>query len=177
MSTYDIVHDIRYGIRYAHTISYITDIRYRMYLQTYDIVYVMDSLCSTISYVVHTTSHVDIRYPKNIRYRTYDIVCPTKQYRIYDIVYTIWYTTSNTGYTISYIWTYNIVGDIQYHMYMWQESGWYKTWCIWQRIYHIVYNLLIQYSYWHLPSHASLSYCIQYRTLYLIIYPYTISVL
>ena len=96
MSTYDIVHDIRYGIRYAHTISYITDIRYRMYLQTYDIVYVMYSLCSTISYVVLTTSHVDIRYRKNIRYRTYDIVCPTMQYRIYDIVHTIWYTTSNT---------------------------------------------------------------------------------
>ena len=120
MLTYDIVHDIRYGIRYAHTISYITDIRYRMYLQTYDIVYVMDSLCSTISYVVHTTSHVDIRYPKNIRYRTYDIVCPTKQYRIYDIVYTIWYTTSNTGHTISYVETYDIVCDIRYRM--WQES-------------------------------------------------------
>ena len=120
MSTYDIVHDIRYCIRYAHTISYITDIRYRMYLQTYDIVYVMDSLCSTISYVIHTTSHVDIRYRKNIRCRTYDIVCPTMQYRIYDIVYTIWYTTSNTGHTISYVQTYDIVGDIRYRM--WQES-------------------------------------------------------
>ena len=122
MSTYDIVHDIRYGIRYAHTISYITDIRYRMYLQTYDIVYVMDSLCSTISYVIHTTSHVDIRYRKNIRYRTYDIVCPTMQYRIYDIVHTIWYTTSNTWHTISYVQTYDIVGDIRYRM--WQESRW-----------------------------------------------------
>ena len=121
MLTYDIVHDIRYGIRYAHTISYITDIRYRMYLQTYDIVYVEDSLCSTISYVIHTTSHVDIRYRKNIRYRTYDIVCPTMQYRIYDIVYTIWYTTSKTGHTISYVQTYDIiVGDIRYRM--WQES-------------------------------------------------------
>ena len=120
MSTYDIVYDIRYCIRYAHTMSYITDIRYRMYLQTYDIVYVMDSLCSTISYVIHTTSHVDIRYRKNIRYRTYDIVCPTMQYRIYDIVYTIWYTTSNTGHTITYVQTYDIVGDIRYRM--WQES-------------------------------------------------------
>ena len=120
MLTYDIVYDIRYCIRYAHTMSYITDIRYRMYLQTYDIVYVMYSLCSTISYVVHTTSHVDIRYHKNIRYRTYDIVCPTMQYRIYDIVYTIWYTTSNTGHTISYVQTYDIVGDIRYRM--WQES-------------------------------------------------------
>ena len=124
MSTYDIVHDIRYGIRYAHTMSYITDIRYRMYLQTYDIVYVMESLCSTISYVVHTTSHVDIRYHKNIRYRTYDIVCPTMQYRIYDIVHTIWYTTSNTGHTISYVETYDIVCDIRYRM--WQESRWVR---------------------------------------------------
>ena len=116
MLTYDIVYDILY----AHTISYITDIRHSMYLQTYDIVYVMDSLCSTISYVIHTTSHVDIRYRKNIRYRTYDIVCPTMQYRIYDIVYTIWYTTSNTGHTISYVQTYDIVGDIRYRM--WQKN-------------------------------------------------------
>ena len=120
MLTYDIVHDIRYGIRYAHTISYITDIRYRMYLQTYDIVYVMYSLCSTISYVVHTTSHVDIRYRKNIRYRTYDIVCPTMQYRIYDIVHTIWYTTSNTGHTILYVIHTTSHVDIRYCM--WQES-------------------------------------------------------
>jgi hypothetical protein len=120
MSTYDIVYDIRYCIRYAHTMSYIADIRYCMYLQTYDIVYVEDSLYSTISYVIHTTLHVDIRYRKNIRYRTYDIVCPTMQYRIYDIVYTIWYTTSNTGHTISYVQTYDIVGDIRYRM--WQES-------------------------------------------------------
>ena len=126
MSTYDIVYDIRYCIRYAHTMSYITDIRYRMYLQTYDIVYVMDSLCSTISYVIHTTSHVDIRYRKNIRYRTYDIVCPTMQYPIYDIVYTIWYTTSNTWHTISYVQTYDIVGDIRYRM--WQESRWDIHW-------------------------------------------------
>jgi hypothetical protein len=102
MLTYDIVYDIRYCIRYAHTISYNTDIRYRMNLLTYDIVYVMDSLCSTISYVIHTISHVDIRYRKNImiRYRTLNIVCPRNQYRIYDIVYTIWYTTSNTVHTI-----------------------------------------------------------------------------
>ncbi len=91
-----------------------------MFLQTYGIVYIMDTLCSAISYVTHTTSHVDIRYLKNIRYRTYDIVCPRKQYRIYDIVYTIWYTTSNTGHTTLYVQTYDIEGDIRYRM--WQES-------------------------------------------------------
>ena len=140
-------------------IRYRTDIRYRMYLQTYDIVYVMYSLCSTISYVVNTTSHVDIRYRKNIRYRTYDIVCPTMQYRIYDIVYTIWYTTSNTGHTISYVQTYDIVGDIRYRM--WQESRcrtiiWKPLKCYNHGIYlvytrHMTKSVICQVYTWYIP--------------------------
>ncbi len=85
----------------------------------------MLSLHAMILYVIHTIItilHVDIRYSINILYRTSNIICPWKLYRIYDIVYTISYTTSNTRYTISYILTYDIVGDIQYHM--WQESRW-----------------------------------------------------
>ncbi len=129
--TYDIVsqHMISYInvlYRILHTILHMicTDMRHRKYLHTYDIIYDMFSSRDTIFYVIHTISYVDIRYRINIWYRTSNIVCPWKQYRIHYIVYTIWYTTSNTWYTIWYIWTYNIVGDLWYRM--WQESTWHS---------------------------------------------------
>ncbi len=80
----------------------------------------MFSWYHTMSYVGHTISYVNIRHSINIRYRTFNIVRPVTLYRIYYIVYTIWHTTSNSRPMISYIRTYDIVGDIRYSM--WQES-------------------------------------------------------
>ena len=80
----------------------------------------MFSWCDTMSYICPTISYVDIRYRINILYRRSNIVGPVTLYRIYDIVYTIKNTTSNTVRTISYVCTYDIIRDVQYRM--WQES-------------------------------------------------------
>ncbi len=68
--------------------------QHRIYLYTYDIVYDMVSLCSTISYIIrtisykHTISYIQYRMSINaisyIRYRIYDMVYDI-QHRIYDM--------------------------------------------------------------------------------------------
>ncbi len=127
--------------------------RYREYLHTYDIVYDMFSCSDTILYVIHTISYADIQYRINIRYRTSNIVCSWMLYRIYDIVYTIWYTTSNTRPTISFIRTYDIVGDQRYSM--WQESRWLAPFVIARTLSHLTFGNLYSRTFFFAPPSES----------------------
>ncbi len=69
------------------------------------------------------------------------------RYRIYD-------TTSNTGHTISYVQTYDIVGDIRYRM--WQESRCYILFCIFCILY-VLHIMHIMHVFLH--THFYMLFC------------------